>query len=169
MGEKRLASSPPLKPSKREVSRNKLLLGMGHLSRLERESQSNLSTLVDGLSVNFSRDCEEGLGWPLVLNECIGYTRTVHTCFHHGQGVNRVLRSHGYGVDLAREFVVHFSSNSGVEQRVNNVVVWGVDRISFVVPEQTRLIRTTSLIHKYLTWIHSLTYRVREAIKSSLV
>ena len=62
MGEKRLASSPPLKPSKREVSRNKLLLGMAHLSRLERESQSNLSTLVDGLGVNFSRDCEEGLG-----------------------------------------------------------------------------------------------------------
>ena len=100
----------------------------------EGQTQSNLCTLLNGLSVNLPRNGEEGFGAPLVLDESVCLAKVVDTSLHGGQWIQCMLGAKCEGVLIGWESVSYLSTNSRVGQAIDCMVVWSIQGIPFVIP-----------------------------------
>lgn len=107
----------------------------GHLSGsgLEDQGEPDLGALLNGLGVDLRGDGDQGLGPPLVLDECTCHAIVVEARLHSGQRVQGVLCPKGEGVLIAREAVSKLSSNSC--GHIHQVVVRSSKAVPLVVPE----------------------------------
>lgn len=103
-------------------------------SRLESKSNPNLGALLNRLSVDLSRNSEERLWTPFVLDQSVGHTSIVDTSLHCRQWVKSVLSPDGDGVLFGREVVVNLCPNHSVGQWVHSLVVGSIQFLSFVIP-----------------------------------
>ena len=121
----------------------------------ENQTQSNLSTLFNGLGVYLTRNGKERFGTPLMLDQSTCPAKVVHTCLQCGQWIQLMLGTKSESVLISWESMGHFSTNSSVGQGVNYMVICSIQSITFVIPEQKNSLKyniyTQCIHHQYAT------------------
>lgn len=110
-----------------------LMSWRAHLG-FESQRQSKLGGLVNSLGIYLSRNGEEWLWSPLMLNEGTYRAKVVNSCLHCGERVQWMLSAGSNGILIGREAVRYLPPNSCASQRPHWMVVRCIQSITLVIP-----------------------------------